>query len=231
MDPRVQRLCAWSGPVFLVLFVIGFWFVGGLVPPPKPTDSAAQVAAFYQDHQGRLQAGMLIAMVSMAFFAPFIVLLTLQMKRANPRLAPLAYTQLVCAIALLLMILLPLTLIGIAAFRPDRPPALTQLLNDAAFLSLFWVFSTPTLEYVSLALMAFLDRSDNPLFPHWVGWFDLAVAAIFATGAPVIFVKHGPFAWDGALAFWAVLVAFGLWVWVTFWYMWRAINRPTMTSS
>lgn len=216
--------------MFLVLFLVGFWFVGGLVPPPKPTDTAEQVAAFYQAHHGRLQAGMLIAMVSMAFFAPFIALLTLQTKRANPRLAPLAYTQLVCGIALLLMILLPLSLIGLAAFRPDRAPTSTQLLNDAAFLFLFWVFATPTMEYVSLALMALWDRNDNPLFPRWVGWFDLGVAVVFATGAPAIFVKQGPFAWDGVLAFWAVLVAFGAWVLVTFWYMLRGVDRPEMTS-
>lgn len=229
MDPRLQRLCAWSGPVFLVLFLVGFWFVGGLVPPPKPTESAEQVALFYQHNQDRLRAGMLIAMISVAFFAPFISLLTLQSKRANPRLAPLAYTQFVCGIALLVMILLPLSLIGLAAFRPDRAASSTQLLDDAAFFILFWVFSTPTLEFVSLALMALWDHNENPLFPRWVGWFDLLVAAVFATGAPVIFLKQGAFAWDGALAFWAVLLVFGAWVVVTFWYMLRGADRPEMT--
>jgi hypothetical protein len=230
MDPFIQRLCAWSGPVFLVLFVVGFWFVGGLVPPPPPTDSAERIATFYQENQGRLRVGMLISMISVAFFAPFISLLTLQTKRANPRLAPLAYTQFVCGMALLIIILLPLLLIGLAAFRPERAPTSTQLLNDAAFFILFWVFSLPTLEFVTLGLMALLDRTENPLFPRWVGWFDFLVAAVFVTGGPVIFVKRGPFAWDGLLAFWAVLVAFGAWVVILFWYMLRGTSRAELTG-
>jgi hypothetical protein len=59
-----------------------------------------------------------------------------------------------------------------------------------------------------------------------VGWFDLFVGVVFATGAPVVFVKGGPFAWNGLIAFWAVLIAFGAWIWVTFGCMLRAIGRP-----
>jgi len=51
--------------------------------------------------------------------------------------------------------------------------------------------------------------------------FDLATAAIFVTGAPVLFVKDGPFAWNGLLAFWAVLLIFGGWVLVSFAYVLR----------
>jgi hypothetical protein len=38
---------------------------------------------------------------------------------------------------------------------------------------------------------------------------DVTVAAIFAPGAPAVFVKHGSFGWDGALAFWVVLASCG----------------------
>ncbi|MCU1653723.1 MAG: hypothetical protein JWQ60_4872, partial [Pseudonocardia sp.] len=34
MTAKVQRWCAWSGIVFLVMFGIGFCVVAGLVPPP-----------------------------------------------------------------------------------------------------------------------------------------------------------------------------------------------------
>lgn len=226
IDRRLAIAFAWCGPVFLVLFLVGFWFVAGFVPPPKPSESAAQVAAFYREHTDRIRAGMLIAMIGLAFLAPFLVIVTLRMRRSNPRLAPLAYVQLICGFALLMMVLIPVSLIALAAFRPERPAETTQLLNDVAIFFLFWVFSTPTLEYVVMGLASLMDRGERPLFPRWVGWFDLLVAAIFATGAPVIFVRNGPFAWDGLLAFWAVLFAFGGWVLVTFWYVWQDVRRP-----
>lgn len=199
--------------------------IAGLVPPPSPADGAAEIAAFYRDHTDELRVGLLIGMIATPLMVPFIVLLTLQLKRSNPRLAPLAYTQLVCGVVLMLLILVPVTLMALAAFRPERPPESTQLINDAAFFMLFWTFSAPTLEYIVLGLAILMDRGEQPLFPRWVGWFDLAVGLVFAFGAPVLFVKDGIFAWDGALAFWAVLVAFGAWVAVTFVCMLRAIGR------
>jgi hypothetical protein len=227
-DRGVARALALCGPVFLILFMIGFWFVGGFVPPPKPTGSAADVAAFYLSHTGRIRAGTLITMIGVAFFAPFQVIVTMRMRSRNPRLAPLAYVQLVCGIALLLMILLPVSLLALASFRPDRPAESTQLLNDAGIFMLFWVFSTPTLEYVAMGAAALMDRGPDPLFPRWVGWYDLLVAVLFATGAPVVFVKDGVFAWDGLLAFWLVLFAFGGWVLITFWFVYQDVRRPAL---
>jgi hypothetical protein len=212
--------------VFLLLFLVGFWAIGGLVPPPSPAQGAAKIAAFYREHTDQLRAGLLICMIATPLMVPFIVLLTLQLKRSDPRLAPLAYTQLACGLVLMLLILLPVTLMALAAFRPERPPESTQLINDAAFFILFWTFSAPTLEYISLGLAVLMDRGERPLFPRWVGWFDISVGLIFAAGAPVLFVKHGVFAWDGVLAFWAVLAAFGAWVMLTFVGMLRAIDRP-----
>lgn len=228
MDRRVALVCAWCGPVFLVLFVVGFWFVAGFVPPPKPSDSAAQIAAFYRDNTDRIRVGMLLSMVATALLAPFIVLITSQMKRRNPRLALLADIQLLGGFALLLLVMLPIALIALAAFRPERPAETTQLLNDAALFILFWVFSTPVVEYLAMAAYSLMDRSDRPLFPRWVGWFDVATAVIFVTGAPVLFVKDGPFAWNGLLAFWAVLLIFAGWVLVSFVYVLREALTPEM---
>lgn len=225
VDRRLLLACAWSGPVFLVLFVVGYWFLAGLVPPPKASAGAAEVAAFYRDHTTPIRAGMLVAMVGGAFYVPFLVVTTLEMKRRNPRLAPLAYIQLLGGFAMLLMVLLPVSLIAVAAFRPDRPPESIQLLDDIAVLILFWLFSTPTLQFVCLGIYSLMDRSEEPLFPRWAGWYHVAVGVIFATGAPVNFVEHGPFAWHGLLAFWAVLFSFGGWVLVTFFCVLRSLER------
>lgn len=225
IDRRLQLLCAWCGPLFLLLFLLGF-LVAGLIPPPSPSDDTIQIAAFYREHADRLRVGLLIAMIATPLMVPFLVLLTLQLKVANPRLAPLAYAQLICGVVVMFLLLLPIALMALAAFRPDRPPESTQLINDSAFFILLWTFSPFSLEYISIGLAVLMDRSERPLFPRWVGWFDMVVALLFVAGGPVLFVKHGVFAWDGLLAFWAVLGAFGAWFTVTFVAVLRAVGRP-----
>ena len=212
----MQLVFAWCGPVGLLLFLVGFWLVAGLVPPPSASWRAARIAVFYRQNTDQLRAGLLIAMIATPLLIPFIVLLTMRLVRSDPRVAPLAYTQLICGVLLILLILLPVVLMGVAAFRPGRAPQLTLLLNDTAFTIFLWAFAPATVEYVALGTAALMDRSERPLFPRWMGYFDFAVAAIFAFGAPTLFVKSGPFGWDGALAFWAVLIAFGLWVTIAF---------------
>lgn len=225
MDRRIQLLCVWCGPVFLLLFLSGFWFVAGLVPPPSASDSAEQIARFYRDNAAELRAGLLVLLTGAPLLIPFMVLLTLQLKRSDPRLAPLAYTQLALGVVTMLELLLPVVLMATAAFRPDRSPASIQLLNDAAFTILLWGFSAPTLEFAVIGVAILMDRSQRPLFPRWTGYFELAVAVVFAFGAPTLFVKRGAFGWDGALAFWAVLASFGLWLVVNFVTMLKAIER------
>ena len=228
MDRRVQQLCLWSGPVFLLLFLTGFWFVGGLVPPPSATDGAAKIAAFYHDNASALRAGMLITLISVPFYVPFAALITLQLKQSDRRLEPLAWVQFGLGIITILELLLPVVLIAAAAFRPDRAPQSTLLLNDTAFTIFLWAFSAPTVEFAVIAIAILMDRSEKPLFPRWTAYLDLAVAVIFVAGAPTIFVKRGAFGWDGAIAFWAVVASFGVWVAVTFVTMYRAINRTAV---
>jgi hypothetical protein len=208
-----------------VLFLVGFWFVAGLVPPPSATDSATQIASFYRANESQLRAGLLISMIATPLLIPFMVLLTQQIKESDARLSPLANTQLICGAILVLLLLLSIVLMGVAAFRPERSPELTQLTNDAGFTIFLWLFAPTTLEFAVLGAATFIDRGERPLFPRWMGYVDLAVGVTFVAGAPTLFVKHGAFGWDGALAFWAVLIAFGVWLGLTSAMMLRAIGH------
>jgi hypothetical protein len=224
-DRSIRTLFAWCGPASLVLFLVGFWFVAGLVPPPSATDSASAIARFYREDQGQLRAGLLIAMTATPLLIPFLVMLTRQISESDPRLAPLAQTQLICGVFLVLLILLSIVFLGVAAFRPGRSAELTQLTNDTGFTILLWVFAPTTLEFGMLGAAALMDRGEEPLFPRWMGYFDIAVAVVFLAGGPTLFVKRGAFGWDGVLAFWGVLIIFGLWIAVTFVLMLRAVGR------
>jgi hypothetical protein len=226
MERRAERLGAWCGPLFVLFFGLG-WLEARLVPPPAATDNPARIADFYRVHASQLRVGMLLALIGTGFAIPFIVSLTRQLLRGIPGAAHLAYTQLLAGALFLVGVLIPVVLIATAAFRPDRSPELTQALNDGAFTMLLWAFMPATVEAAAAGFAVLADRSNSPVFPRWTGYFDLCVAAIYALGAPTLFVKRGAFGWDGLLAFWLVFIAFGLWVLVTSAMMLRAIrNEP-----
>lgn len=216
-------LCAWCGPAFLVLLLVGLWFVAGLIPPPSPSDSAAQIAAFYRGHAGQVRAGMLICMLAIPLLAPFIALISRQIRLSNPRLALLADLQLICGVIGMVIFLVFVLLLATIAFRPDISAEVVRTLNDLAWTTVLWTFSPFSFEFAAIGIAVLAERGEHALHPRWVGYVSLLVAVLFALGGPTLWVMHGPFAWDGLLALWVVLGAFGVWVSVTCWSLIRAI--------
>lgn len=217
--------CAWSGIIGGSLVALGLIVVAGIVPAPSAADTAAQIAGFYRSNTDSIKAGLLLAMVGASLMFPFLALITVQLKRSDPRLAPLAYTQFVAGGIFMAAFLIPILLWGTAAFRPDRPAASTQLLNDAGSTIFYWAFAPGTVECAAMGLAVLLDRSEHPIFPRWVGYVDLFTAAAYAAGAPAIFVKTGAFGWDGVCALWLPLAGFGAWMWATFYCSTRRAAR------
>ena len=112
-----------------------------------------------------------------------------------------------------------------AAFRPERAPQLTLLLNDFAWLA----FTTPVgfvfAQNLCLALGIYMDARSKPIFPRWVGHFNILMGLLMAPGALAMMFTTGPFAWNGILAFWLRIGAFALYVLVMFFVVRTAIDR------
>ncbi len=224
MEQRNELLAAWCGPLFVLFFGVG-WLEAGLVPPPAATNDPAKIADFYRVHAGQLRIGMLLALIGTGFAIPFIVALTRQLRQGSPGSTIWAETQLISGTLLLVGVLIPVVLIATATLRPGRSPELVQVLNDVAFTMLLWAFVPATVEAAAVGCAVLADRSASPVFSRWIGYFDLSVAAIYALGAPTVFVKQGAFGWDGVLAFWLVFISFALWVLVSFAMMLSAIGK------
>jgi hypothetical protein len=231
MNKRAQMLCAWSGPAFMALFLIGFWVVAGLVPPPTPHDSALKIAALYQDHTVRIRAGLLISMIAAAFSLPFVAAISIQMKRIEGRWSALSYTQLISGATTCLLITIPLMIMTAAAFRPFRDPQIIQAMNDLAWIPFVMVFPPIVIECISIALAALSDTRARPVFPRWVGYYNLWTAFLFLPAGLLTFFKHGPFAWNGLLSFWMALTVFGAWYVVMFVVLRQAVNEQYAEES
>jgi hypothetical protein len=78
---------------------------------------------------------------------------------------------------------------------------------------------------VAIALATFADRRPRPVFPRWVGYYNLWMAFLLLPASLIIFFKKGPFAWNGLLGFWLPAAAFGSWYLVMTVVVLRAIRN------
>ena len=223
MDTRTQMLCAWCGIAGLTLFIVGFWFIGGFVPPPSPNHGALWVQRFYMHHTDLKRVGLVLTMIAGTMTAPWVAVISTQLKRIEGHYSPLAYTQLGLGMLGVLLFLFPAMLMEAAAFRPNRDPQLILLLNDAAWLPLIGAFAPAVFQGLAIALAVFKDKQEK-VFPRWLGWFNIWVVLLFLPAALIYFFKHGPFAWNGLFPFWLALSVFGAWFGVMFVMLRRAIH-------
>ena len=77
---------------------------------------------------------------------------------------------------------------------------------------------------ITIAILS--DKSDKPVLPRWLGWFNLWAQIIYLPGDPWIpFFKTGPLAWNGLLAFWIPVVVFTVWLLLISAMLLRAIGE------
>ena len=210
MVRRTQLLAMWCGPAAIALFVAGLWFVGGLVPPPSPAQSAQQIAEMYRAHAGAIRAGMVLMMLGAALIAPFTAEISTQLRRIQSPHSPLAATQYGLGVAGIFVILLPAMTMQVAAFRPERDPNLILAINDAAWLPFVGIISLFMIQCAAIALCV-LQAGHQTVFPRWVGYFNIWSALLLAPAVLIYFFKTGPFAWNGILVFWVGLTVLGAW--------------------
>jgi hypothetical protein len=162
---------------------------------------------------------------------PFFGLITVQMKRMAHNSEVLAYGFLATATSAATLLSLTILFFQVAAFRPDRAPAIVQLINDMAWLSFAVPVSFLMAQAGVLALAIVLDRQPRPVYPRWVAHFNLLVLLLLA---PCVFASielSGPFAWDGLWSYWLRIAVCATWTIVMFLCAMRAMDRCADTAA
>jgi hypothetical protein len=176
--------------------------------------TAQQVAGFYRNpaNLSRICYSMILFNWFGVGLVPILTLLVMQVRRMAHRTPVLSYCLLggiaggptVFLIADLFWLL--------AAFQPGRPPELTLLFNDLAWM--FFTTAVPFLigQSLILALAVYLDNPERPVFRRWVAHFNLVIAASLVPAAFTGLALSGPLAWNGLLAFWLKNDAIAAWI-------------------
>jgi hypothetical protein len=103
---------------------------------------------------------------------------------------------------------MPMILMTIIPFRPDRSPELTVTLNDISWL----LFLTPIGPFIiqNLAIGTAILSDRTGILPRWVGYLNFWVALLFVPDILAFFFHSGPFAWHGIFIFWLAFVAYAV---------------------
>jgi hypothetical protein len=230
MNSRNQLICAWSGIAFVAVFTIGFCILANFLPPPSPRATADEIAAIYRQHALPIRFGMLLMMGCSGLIAPFVAVIAVQMKRMEGKASVLTYAQLSSGSVGILFFVLPALIWAVTAFRPDRDPQLTLLLSDMGWIFFLMPFTPFVVQNISIGFAVLGDKSERPVFPRWVGFFNFWVSVLFLPGGIITFFKSGPFAWNGLFGFWVPLVVFFVWYIVMFLFLRAGIKAQAQLS-
>jgi len=224
MNETWEKWCAWSGPINMLLFGIGYIPFIRWLPPPSPGLSADAVAAIYQHNAFGIRFGWMLVMYAGALNASFATVITIYMQRMKNASPALAYLQLTAGALNVIFLIMPAQIFEATAYRPDRLPQITQFGNDFGWLIFDMVNSVTMLEWLPIGLAILSEVSDRPIFPRWAGYFNLWGALFLIPVGLTTFFKGGPLCWNGIIGFYLGVSIFVAWYIIMFVLLLRAIK-------
>lgn len=211
INNRLQLFGAWCGIMYLVLLGIGFWAFPDFIPPHDPAADSTEVAAIFQKDFINIRIGMIFSMIAAMIFMPFSISIAMELKEVEGGTGMLTMWQILGGLATSLLTFYPAMWWLLASYRPERMPELIQLVNDAAWLQFIGGLTIFLPVLITVAMAAFMDEREKPVFPRWLGYASIWACVLFLPGQLIFFFYGGPFAWNGILGFWLPVVALMAW--------------------
>ena len=82
-------------------------------------------------------------------------------------------------------------------------------------------------QVACFGIAVLLDRRERPIFPRWLGYYNLWAALMFTPGTFNVFFHDGPLAWNGLLAWYLPLTVFATWLIINPIYLSKAVDSMT----
>jgi hypothetical protein len=218
-------LLVWSGPALVVITFVSMIGIARFIPPPPAYLSAEQVAAIYAARSFPIIFGLFLTITAGALLIPFSAAIAMGMWRIEGARPIMALTQFGGGATGAIILIAAYILMIAAAFDPTRPVEITKALHDTGWLMLLVCYSPFCVQYVAIAIVSLQDTSAHPLFPRWVGYYNIWLAISFIPTGTVAFFKTGPFTWHGLIGFWVPTVTYGNWFLIMFFMLRRAARR------
>jgi hypothetical protein len=230
-QPKLQLFGAWSSLIYCFLFGVGWlFFNGGMFPPHSPSATEAEIVAIFQAHPMRIRLCMVSIMFSAMFMLPFAGTLGSQIARIEGGAGVLTYVAVLSAFANAIFTFYPPIWWLVISYRPERFGAITYFMNDAAWLQFVGALALFVPIVLAQGVAAFIDKSDDKIFPRWSGYFCMWVFFLELPTTLIFFFYDGPFAWNGIIGFWLPAIVFFSYFLVTFYLMVSYIRRQVKAA-
>lgn len=210
---------------FVFCIVLGVFFLAPMLPPwGQASASASEIVTFYQTNNLQTKIGLSISMFGMAFIIPLFVLMAEVMKRSMG-MPVLANVQLTSGVFGVTFTFLMLVCWGLAAFRPERAPEITQAIHDGGWLIATWVGSATLMQVATICIAVFKDSQTSPVFPKWFAYFTLWIIPLGAPACVINIFTSGPFSYHGLFGFWLPYIALFAFFAVMMLALWGAVKK------
>lgn len=220
----------WTGPIGIVLVLVGWMVLAGFLPPPSPDLSADAVSAMWQHNTTLKRVGMILCVWGGSLYVPFTVGVAVVLWRLVDAARPWVVAQAALGTFGAVFFTLNFLVLAVVAYRPERDSQVTQLLHDLGFTMTFSPVAPFTFQYVAIAVALMQPMVPRQAIPRWVAYVNLWVAILLIPACLIPMFKTGPVAWDGVLSFWIPVFVFVAWFFVMFWTMRGAILRSDAVS-
>jgi hypothetical protein len=226
-NPGVLKFCAWMGPAFALMWLVGSAPLAHFVyvPPPSAANTALETVHQYLQHLTGVRIGCVFMIFSSALYGFWGMAVSMYARDAETGRPILFYVQVVCLAACVVVIMLIGFFWGVAAFRPGHTsPDVTQALNDIGWFGVLFTGAPFTGWAWALAAAIFMDRSERQWFPRWVAYLNVWAGLLYIEAALILFFKHGAFSQDGFAVFYVPVAVFFVWIIVLSAVVIRAAN-------
>jgi len=175
-------------------------------------------------HNG-IRIGLLVVSIGVALQAPWGASIAVWTRRGESNYPVLTYTQLICLGFTLVDAFFMAMVWGVASFRPDEVAAeSTRMWNDFGWFLYLWTWPPFSVWCLAIGLGIIWDKSGSPAFPRWFAYYNFWIAFLLIPAGLMIFFKHGPFGFNGLIAFWMPTAVFFVWMLVMSWMLLRAVS-------
>lgn len=231
IQAKLRLFGAWCGPGYLLLLFVGWGAFAGFLPPIGPSRTADEIAHVFQGNTNGIRIGMVLVMWSAGVFIFFAAAIGQFLSKVEGGAGVLTYSAVIGGCGNMVLSFYPAIWWLVAAYRPERAAELTYIFNDMAWLQFIGGVSMFAALPVAIAIGAFIDKSPDPVFPRWAGYFNIMVVMLILPDQLLFFFHSGPWSWNGLFGLWIPVVLFGAWFLVTFYLMRAAVLRATRNPS
>jgi len=229
---KVQIVCAWCGPAFVLLYGISWCILGHNYPPPDPQYSAVDlVNNYYLKYRSDIMLGQALSTCLGMLYLPWACQLTAMMweREKNHILSLLQLTG--GLLTAWVLVICPALWVWCAEMAGSIDPVMIKSVHFMAWYTYDMTYMITTIEVIAICIFAFLDKQKPTIVPRWAGVLALFSGLSFLPITFLPYFKTGIFALNGYWSFHVAFITYALFTVVIGYYMAQNLKKTKIPAS